>query len=101
MPKNYEEQIEKLKAQRQKIERRLNTLEQKAIDKGHKRDTRRKIIVGGAVLAEMQTDADFANAIQGLLARHVKRPNDREAIADLLQANSRSAVSPDGLSDGG
>jgi hypothetical protein len=101
MPKNYGEQIEKLKAQRQKIERRLNTLEQKAIDKGHKRDTRRKIIVGGAVLAEMQIDADFANVIQGLLARHVERPNDREAITDLLKADSQSAAPPDGLSDGG
>jgi hypothetical protein len=101
MPKDYGEQIEKLKAQRQKIERRLNTLEQKAIDKGHKRDTRRKIIVGGAVLAEMQIDADFANVIHGLLARHVRRPNDREAIADLLHADSQSVASPDGLSDGG
>lgn len=101
MPKDYGEQIEKLKAQRQKIERRLNTLEQKAIDKGHKRDVRRKIIVGGAVLAEMQIDAGFANLVQGLFARHVGRPNDREAIADLLQADSQSAVSPDGLSDAG
>jgi len=86
MPKDYGEQIEKLKAQRQKIERRLSTLEQKAINKGYKRDMRRKIIVGGAVLAEMQKDEDFANVIQGLLKRYVERPNDLEAIADLLQA---------------
>ena len=101
MPKNYGEQIEKLKAQRQKIERRLNTLEQKAIDKGHKRDTRRKIIVGGAVLAKMQIDPEFADLVQGLLARYVERPNDRADIVDLLQSDSQSATPEDGLSDGG
>jgi hypothetical protein len=87
MPKNYGDQIEKLKAQREKIERRLNTLEQKAVFKTYKRDMRRKIVVGGAVLAEMQNDADFANIIGGLLARNVERPVDRETIADLLRAD--------------
>jgi hypothetical protein len=101
MPKDYEEQIEKLKSQRQKIERRLSTLEQEAIDIGYKRGARRKIIVGGAVLAEMEKDDDFANVIRGVLARHVERPKDREVIADLLQKVSQSAPPPDGLSDGG
>jgi hypothetical protein len=90
MPKSYGERIEKLKEQREKIERRLNTLEQKATNKKWKRDTRRKIIVGGAVLAEMQIDPKFTDVIQDLLARHVGRPNDREAIADLLQRSPRS-----------
>ena len=75
MPKSYGERIEKLKEQREKIERRLNTLEQKATNKKWKRDTRRKIIVGGAVLAEMQIDAEFAHVIRGLLARYVGRPS--------------------------
>jgi hypothetical protein len=101
MPKDYGEQIEKLKSQREKIERRLNTLEQKAIDKGYNRDTRRKIILGGAVLAGMQKDADFANVIRGVLARYVERPKDREVIADLLQKDSQSIAPPVGLSDGG
>ena len=75
MPKSYGERIGKLKEQREKIERRLNTLEQKATNKKWKRDTRRKIIVGGAVLAEMQIDPEFADLIQGLLARYVERQN--------------------------
>jgi hypothetical protein len=66
-----------------------------------KRDTRRKIIVGGAVLAEMQMDPEFAHLVQGLLARYVERPNDRADIADLLQSDSQSAASADGLSLGG
>ena len=101
MPKSYGERIEKLKEQREKIERRLNTLEQKATNKKWKRDTRRKIIVGGAVLAEMQIDPEFADVIKGLLPRYVERPNDRADITDLLQSDSQSAVPSDGLSDGG
>ena len=101
MPKSYGEQIDKLKTQREKIERRLNTLEQKVENKKWKRDTRRKLILGGAVLAEMRVDARFASVVQGLLARHVVRPNDRAIIADLLEADSQSAAPPDGLSDGG
>ncbi len=101
MPKSYGERIEKLKEQREKIEQRLNTLEQKATNKKWKRDTRRKIIVGGAVLAEMQTDPGFAELIQGLLARYLERPNDHADIADLLQSDSQSAAPSDGLSDGG
>jgi hypothetical protein len=75
MPKSYGERIDKLKEQREQIERRFNTLEQKATNEKWKRDTRRKIIVGGAVLAEMQIDAEFAHVIQGLLARYVGRPS--------------------------
>jgi hypothetical protein len=75
MPKSYGERIEKLKEQREQIERRLNALEQKATNKKWKRDTRRKIIVGGAVLAEMQIDAEFVHVIRGLLARYVGRPS--------------------------
>ena len=101
MPKSYGERIEKLKEQRGKIERRLNTLEQKATNKKWNRDTRRKIIVGGAVLAEMQMDPEFAHLVQGLLARYVERPNDRADIADLLQSASLLAAPADGLSDGG
>jgi hypothetical protein len=101
MPKSYGERIEKLKEQREKIERRLNTLEQKATNKKWKRDTRRKIIVGGAVLAQMQIEPKLADLIQGLLARYVERPNDRADIADLRQSDSQSAAPENGLSDGG
>ena len=101
MPKSYGERIEKLKEQRGKIERRLNTLEQKATNKRWKRDTRRRNIVGGAVLAEMQIDPEFADVIQCLLARYVERPNDRADIADLLPSASLLAAPADGLSDGG
>ena len=84
MPKDYADRISKLKQQREKIEKRLNTLEQKTKNEDRKKDTRRKIIVGGAVVAEMHKDPEFAAVVRALLLRYVGRPNDRQAIADLL-----------------
>ncbi len=63
---------------------RLNTLSTKAKQEERKRDTRRKIIVGGMVIAAMERDEDFAARIAALLGAYVGRPNDREVIADLL-----------------
>lgn len=84
MPKDYADRIAKLKQQRQKIEARLNNLDQKAKDENRKRETRQKIIVGGAVLAEMEKDDDFAASIRVLLGRYVGRQRDRETLGHIL-----------------
>ncbi len=97
MVKNVEERIARIKQQREALAQRLNTLEQKAASEARKRDTRRKIIVGGAIIAQMEKDAAFANAVRKILAQSVGRQNDREAIADLLNAASGvvSAAAPE------
>jgi hypothetical protein len=88
MVKNVEERIARIKQQREALAQRLNTLEQTAKSEARKRDTRRKIIVGGAIIAQMEKDASFAAAVRKILAQSVGRQNDREAIADLLDAAS-------------
>lgn len=40
-------------------------------------DTRRKIIMGGAVMAEAKTDPDFAKIVASILQRRVVDPRDR------------------------
>ncbi len=103
MVKNVEERIARIKQQREALAQRLNALEQKSKSEARKRDTRRKIIVGGAVIAQMEKDQTFAAAVRRILAQSVGRQNDREAIADLLNAASgvaspaapeRASVSP-------
>jgi len=84
MSKDVAERIAKLKEKRDKLAQRLNALEQKAKDDNRKRETRQKIIVGGAVLAEMEKDDDFAASIRVLLARYVARPRDKETLGDIL-----------------
>ena len=75
MPKDYADRIAKLKEQREKIEARLNTLGQKAKADERKRDTRRKIIVGGAIIVQMEKDAAFAAHVGKLLNASVGRQN--------------------------
>lgn len=84
MSKDNAERIAKLKEKREKLAIRLNALEQKDKDDRRKRDTRRKIIVGGAVLTQMEKDSAFASIVRQILAQSVGRQNDRETISDLL-----------------
>ena len=84
MSKDVADRIAKLKEKREKLAIRLNALEQKDKDDRRKRDTRRKIIVGGAVLTQMEKDSAFASVVRQILAQSVGRQNDREAISDLL-----------------
>ena len=84
MSKTVAERIAALKNKREKLAHRLATLEASEKVKARKQDTRRKIIVGGAVLVHMQKDAAFAKSIRSLLAASVGRLNDKAVIADLL-----------------
>jgi hypothetical protein len=94
MVKNVDERIARIKQQREALAQRLNALEQKSKSEARKRDTRRKIIVGGAVIAQMEKMPDFANLVRVLLNASVGRQNDREAIADLLAAAAPGVASP-------
>ena len=59
--------IAQLKQKQEQLARRLNALEQKEKSQTRKLDTRRKIIVGGAVVAEMQKDPEFASVVRAAL----------------------------------
>jgi hypothetical protein len=84
MKKPLPDRIAELKTRKDRLSIRLNTLESRAKKEDRKRDTRRKIIVGGAVLAYMEKDHAFAKWLSDLLARSVGRINDRDTISDLL-----------------
>lgn len=84
----------RIKEQQEKLARRLGVLTAKEKAGERKRDTRRKIVVGGAVLDRMEKDPAFAATIRALLASAVGRPHDREVIADLLPPASSNAAPP-------
>jgi hypothetical protein len=88
MARPVHEQIAAIKARQEQLAARLKPLAAKAKLEDRKRDTRRKIIVGGMVLAAMERDETFAARVAALLATYVDRPNDREVIADLLPAGA-------------
>ena len=84
MTKPIDTRIADLKAKKEKLAERLTALEAKAKTVDRKRDTRRKIIIGGAVLAAVERDRAIASTVRHFLAANVTRAKDREAIADLL-----------------
>jgi hypothetical protein len=48
---------------------------------GRRADTRRKIILGGAAMAEAKDDPDFAKVVMTILRRRVLDPRDRTLLA--------------------
>jgi hypothetical protein len=86
--KTLDDRLEELNQQRAQLEaRRLALLnEKKASDR--KRDARRKIIVGAAVLAHAERHSAFAKQLRELLEAAVTRPVDRTAITDLLASSA-------------
>lgn len=76
--------IAELEERKKQIEAKLATLTARNKVASRKRDTRRKVIVGAAVLAHAERDAEFAKQLQRVLTLAVMRDGDRQAIADLL-----------------
>lgn len=76
--------IADLEERKKQIEAKLTSLNARERVMTKKRDTRRKVIVGAAVLAHAQRDSEFARRLQAVLTLAVEREGDREAIADLL-----------------
>ena len=77
-----------LRQRKEEIERQLSGLEAREREEKRKRDTRRKVIVGAAVLAHAGLDPAFAVKLGEVLGKAVQREADRKAIADLLSAQA-------------
>jgi len=78
------ERMALLEARKKEIAAQLAALSARQREADRKRDTRRKVIVGAAVLAHAEIDASFAADLQAILAKAVQRPADRKTIQDLL-----------------
>jgi hypothetical protein len=62
--------------------RQLDEARQKFRDR--KRDARRKIIAGAALLAEAERNPEVGQIVRRVLKARVTRPLDRAVLADLL-----------------
>lgn len=79
-----------LEEQKRKIEARLQALSARERGRERKLDTRRKVIVGAAVLAHAEIDPAFATTLRMVLRRAVQRPADQKTISDLLNPKPES-----------
>ena len=93
MPRPITDRIDAIKQKQDVLAARLNSLQAKAKTDERKRDTRRKIVVGGAVLLAIQKDPELAERVKSVLAQIVGRPVDRDVIADLLPPSPADATS--------
>ncbi len=82
--KTLDEQLDALKHKREAIEKQLNTIEARKKETDRKLDTRRKIIIGGSVMAHSQIDPEFARALQAALEKAVA-PKDRPLVMDFIR----------------
>ncbi len=82
--KSIDEKLADLIKQKQQLEARRLTLLASKKSADHKLDTRRKIIVGAAVLAHAELNPHFSPVLRDILSVAVQRDIDRRAIADLL-----------------
>ncbi|MGH9344385.1 MAG: hypothetical protein ACRD19_11570 [Terriglobia bacterium] len=82
--RSIDEQLESLRQKKEALEKQLDAVEARKKETDRKLDTRRKIIVGGAVLAHAEIDPAFCDALQMALQKAVS-PKDRPLVMDLMR----------------
>jgi hypothetical protein len=98
MAKPITDKIAALRARQTELAAQLNALTAKAKVEDRKRDTRRKIVIGGAILAAIETDTTLADTLRRVLAANVTREMDREVVSDFLPGEK---TKPSGKPNGG
>jgi hypothetical protein len=78
------ERLALLKQKETELKARIAKIENKAKAEDRKRDARRKIIIGGAVMAHAKHDKAFGAALKQALQAAVTKEADREVIKDFL-----------------
>ncbi|MDB5395272.1 MAG: mobilization protein [Rhodospirillales bacterium] len=93
MPIPSREQIEKARQKAEQAKARLQAMQAQLAMAERKRDTRRKIILGGLLIDAAAKDDQFADIVAELM-RRVDRPNDRQAFDgwSLEDRSEQSAV---------
>ena len=71
---------EVLKEKQGKLQARINQIEARGKAENRKRDTRLKVLVGAACLADAAIHDDTRNMLRGIVERAVKAPRDREFL---------------------
>ncbi len=77
MPTHSTNTLERLKAQRAKLEARIQAAEARAKHSGPKQDTRRKILVGSYYLEQARKDNQLAE-LNALMDGFLTRDSDRK-----------------------
>jgi len=91
--KKTEQQLFKLRARQRELQTQASALEARKRTEDRRLDARRKIVVGGAVLAHAGHDPEWAALLREILRKAVTRDIDKAVIGDLL--GEPAAAMPD------
>ena len=93
-----QERLQKLEQQRAKIERQIRQQKQKLKAEERKKDTRRKIILGGLVEKHcaLNPESTFARHVQKLIGQYVDRAQDRALFGLAPKPEKQEAKTKDG-----
>ena len=84
MTEKTTDRLNRLQQRKAALERDIANMKREARTAARKQDTRRKIVVGGAILAALADSPGLAAMVKTVLAQRVTRTLDRAAVADLL-----------------
>ena len=90
MTEKTTDRLSRLQQRKAALERDIASVKREARTAARKQDTRRKIVVGGAVLAALADSPGLAAMVQAVLAQRVTRALDRAAVADLLDGTPKT-----------
>lgn len=85
------DRLSRLQKRKAQLEQRIAAAESQAKTAARKLDTRRKIILGGAILAAVADSPGLREMVRAVLAQRVTRAADRAAVADLLDGPKPTA----------
>lgn len=85
MAKSTEERKTALLAKRAALDAQLQALKARESAAARKLDTRRKIVIGGAVMAHCAHDPDFADAVKKAMRSALTTERDKTLLADWIK----------------
>ena len=85
------EKLEALRKKEAALKARIAAIEHKGKAQDRKDDTRMKIIIGGALLADAALHDDTARLLDDLLARAVTQDRDREFVKAMMEKRKDKA----------
>ena len=89
--KSTDEQMKELRERQKQLQAQLAALEARKKADARKRETRRKIVAGGAVISHAEIDPAFREMLREVLQKAVTRDIDKAVIGDLLAGPAPSA----------
>jgi len=92
--KSLDERIAALKEREKQTQARLADLVSRQKAQDRKLETRRKVVIGAAVLAHAEHDPAFAAALRQALRAGVTRETDKKLLADWLGDQRPVAATP-------